>query len=137
MNSPKTYEVCFVRSDGTPDEIYCYTSKTSAMEHFRLFYCQDSSELYLKIYVCEYNWDQKSSCLLGLLTFIENNYLGKPIKKDWRNWSVGRPTIWEFHDFDGYGIHKGIITEKDQDHAIMESDGMKLWIDDDSIYMFR
>lgn len=31
---------------------------------------------------------------------------------------------------------KGIITEVHEDHAIMEADGMHLWIDDDTAEMF-
>ena len=31
---------------------------------------------------------------------------------------------------------EGIITEVHEDHAIMEADGMHLWIDDDTAEMF-
>ena len=42
---------------------------------------------------------------------------------DWRTWKKGRKTT-------------GIITEVHEDHAIMEADGMHLWIDDDTAEMF-
>ena len=51
--------------------------------------------------------------------------------KDWRNWEVGRPTIWAGRDFDGSWYFEGVITEKHEDHLILEADGMHIWIDDD------
>lgn len=39
-------------------------------------------------------------------------------------------------EFDGSGSREGIITEVHEDHAIMEADGMHLWIDDDTAEMF-
>lgn len=137
MIPSKTYEICFTRKDCKPDEKYIYQNKSFAMDHFRMFFNQESSELYLKISIIEYDWNTNKSSIVSLLTFVETDESGKIFVKDWRNWKVGRHTIWEFHDFDGYGTCEGIITEKADDHAIMESDGMKLWIDDDSIYMFR
>ena len=131
------YYVRFIRKDKQPDEIYCYPDKKTALEHFRLFYESESADLYNQICVSAYDWKHKTSSLIGLLTFIEKDTSGLTIKKDWRNWTIGRPTIWEYHDFDGYGTHTGFITEVAEDHALMEADGMKLWIDDDSVYMFR
>lgn len=65
------------------------------------------------------------------------NVNGVQKTKDWRNWSVGRKTIFEVHDFDGDNIIIGEITSVHSDHAIMEADGMHIWIDDDTIYMFH
>lgn len=58
-------------------------------------------------------------------------------EKDWRNWKVGRPTIYEYHDFDGDGMFRGVITAVYKDHAIMETRGEKLWVDDDTLYLFH
>lgn len=52
-------------------------------------------------------------------------------KSDWRDWEIGRPTVWEGSDFDGSWHYEGIITEKYEDHLILETDGMQIWIDDD------
>lgn len=51
---------------------------------------------------------------------------------DWRTWKKGRKTTWHWNEFDGSGSREGIITEVNEDHAIMEADGMHLWIDDDT-----
>ena len=51
---------------------------------------------------------------------------------DWRTWKKGRKTTWHWNEFDGSGSREGIITEVHEDHAIMEADGMHLWIDDDT-----
>ena len=48
----------------------------------------------------------------------------------------GRKTTWHWDEFDGSGSREGIITEVHEDHAIMEADGMHLWIDDDTAEMF-
>ncbi len=137
MRSNIKYYVHFIRKDHQADEIYVYPDKDSAMDHFRLFYESNSEELYDQIMIYEKTQTNRKTQLIGMLTFIEKTPSGSIIRKDWRNWVLGRPTIWEFHDFDGYGYHSGFITEISDDHAIMESDGMKLWIDDESIYMFR
>lgn len=55
---------------------------------------------------------------------------------DWRTWKKGRKTTWHWNEFDGSGSREGIITEVHEDHAIMEADGMHLWIDDDTAEMF-
>ena len=55
---------------------------------------------------------------------------------DWRTWKKGRKTTWHWDEFDGSGSREGIITEVHEDHAIMEADGMHLWIDDDTAEMF-
>ena len=65
------------------------------------------------------------------------NINGTIIRKNWRNWNVGRITIYETHEFDGDSITQGVITEVHSDHAILTADGMHLWIDDDTQFMFR
>ena len=55
---------------------------------------------------------------------------------DWRNWKVGRKTFYETHEFDGNSRTEGIVTEIHKDHLICEADGMHLWIDNDTAYMF-
>ncbi len=55
---------------------------------------------------------------------------------DWKTWKKGRKTTWKWDDFDGSGSCEGIITEVAEDHAIMEADGMHLWIDDSTAEMF-
>lgn len=52
------------------------------------------------------------------------------------NMEKGRKTTWNWNEFDGSGSREGIITEVHEDHAIMEADGMHLWIDDDTAEMF-
>lgn len=55
---------------------------------------------------------------------------------DWRNWQIGRKTVYKTHEFDGSSHAEGIITEVYKDHLICESEGMYLWIDDDTASMF-
>ena len=55
---------------------------------------------------------------------------------DWKTWKKRRKTTWRWDDFDGSGSCEGIITEVAEDHAIMEADGMHLWIDDSTAEMF-
>ena len=136
MLTDKSYLVTFVRKETFQEEVYHYNKLYLAMEHFRAFYNQESSDMYALISISEYCWSTGEKITLGLLSFYEF-YHGSKIKKDWRNWSVGRKTIFEVHDFDGNSIVSGEITVIDSDHAIMETDGMRLWIDDDTLYMFR
>ena len=56
---------------------------------------------------------------------------------DWRNWKIGRKTIFEASDFSGSVYAEGVISEIHEDHLICEADGMHLWIDDDTEYLFR
>lgn len=59
------------------------------------------------------------------------------MEKDWRNWKIGRKTIYEGHEFDGNFHFEGVITEVHDDHLICEADGMHLWIDDDTVHNFK
>jgi hypothetical protein len=54
-----------------------------------------------------------------------------------RKYHIGQKLIWHYEEFDGSGDVPCIVTEVHDDHAIAESDGMHLWIDDDMEYMFR
>lgn len=55
---------------------------------------------------------------------------------EWLIGEHGKKTTWHWNEFDGSGSREGIITEVHEDHAIMEADGMHLWIDDDTAEMF-
>jgi hypothetical protein len=138
MSLPETiYELRFSRQDGRPDEVLQYTELDPALEVYRLFFSPCSEEMYKTITLVRYNFRSKTEKLLYQTTFVEKGPDGCLIRKDWRNWKPGRPTVYEYHEFDGCGSLKGIITETAADHAIMEADGMRLWIDDDMEYMFR
>ncbi|MCH4034737.1 MAG: hypothetical protein LKE85_12215 [Lachnospiraceae bacterium] len=138
MSLPETvYELRFSRQDGRPDEVQQYTEMDTALEVFRLFFSPCSEEMYKTITLASYNFRLKTEKLLFQITFVEKGPDGRLTRKDWRNWKPGRQTVYEYHDFDGYGVLKGVITETAANHAIMEADGMHLWIDDDTGYMFR
>lgn len=55
---------------------------------------------------------------------------------DWRDWKVGRKTIYSGTEFDGSFRYVGRVTEKHDDHLIVEADGMHLWVDDDTAELF-
>lgn len=57
--------------------------------------------------------------------------------KNWRNWSVGDKIKWSWDEFDGKGSVIGVLTSKENDHAIVEADGMHLWVDDIMQDMFQ
>lgn len=114
-----------------------FKTRNDALNYFRLFYEPDSEALYYSISVSEFDEHQKVERLLALLTFVEKNINGDTIRKDWRNWDIGRVTIYETHEFDGDSITQGIITEVHSDHAILTASDMHLWIDDDTQFMFR
>lgn len=137
MLPEKTYELIFGRQDGGESEHYIYPQKRPAMEHFRLFFSQDSEEMYTDIALYEIDWQTAEESRIAYMTFTETLPDGSIIRKDWRNWQVGRKTVWETHEFDGDSICEGVLTEKHEDHAIVEADGMRLWLDDDFAYMFR
>ncbi|WP_033164720.1 hypothetical protein [Clostridium sp. KNHs205] len=118
-------------------KIFEFKTRRDALDYFRLFYQPDSEDLYYSIFVSECDADQKTESLLALLTFVERNVSGEIIRKNWRNWNVGRVTIYETYEFDGDSITQGILTEVHSDHAILTADGMHLWIDDDTQFMFR
>jgi hypothetical protein len=137
MLPEKTYELVFGRQDGGESEHYIYPQKRAAMEHFRLFFSQDSEEMYTDIALYEIDWKTAEESRIAYMTFTEVLPDGSIIRKDWRNWPVGRKTVWETHEFDGDSVIEGVLTEKHEDHAIVEADGMRLWLDDDFAYMFR
>ena len=55
----------------------------------------------------------------------------------WRKWKVGDRVKDTVNDFDGRGSWNGTLTEMHEDHAIVEADGMHLWLDDDTADMFQ
>ena len=55
---------------------------------------------------------------------------------DWRTWKKGERQHGTGMNSMEAEAGKGIITEVNEDHAIMEADGMHLWIDDDTAEMF-
>ena len=132
----KKYILRFCRQDCLYDEEYTYSGRREALEHFRLFYEPESEELYTQITVTEYDPGTGEKKRLATLSFKERTPEGRVIRKNWRNWKIGRPTIYETHEFDGDCSFKGTITKIEDDHALMEADGMRLWIDDDTQYMF-
>ena len=136
MLPKKTYELIFTRQDGGPDEHYLYQHRKDAMEHFRLFFSQDSEEMYRSIVLYEIDWTTNEKSEIAVISFVEELPDGELVRKDWRNWEPGRRTMWEVHEFDGDSRREGILTEKYEDHAIVVADGMRLWLDDDFLYMF-
>lgn len=131
------YFVKFECRDESIIKLYEFKSRQDALDYFRLYYEPDSEELYYSISVFEFDAHHSTERLLALLIFIEKNINGTIIRKNWRNWNVGRITIYETHEFDGDSITQGVITEVHSDHAILTADGMHLWIDDDTQFMFR
>lgn len=131
------YFVIFKCREKMKIKTYEFKTRNDALNYFRLFYEPDSEDLYYSISVSEFDEHQKVERLLALLTFVEKNIDGDSIRKDWRNWDIGRVTIYETHEFDGDIITQGIITEVHSDHAILTASDMHLWIDDDTQFMFR
>lgn len=131
------YFVIFKCREKKETKTYEFKTRRDALNYFRLFYNPDSEDLYYSIIVSEFDTHQKIEHLLALLTFVERNTNGDTIRKDWRNWDIGRVTIYETHEFDGDSITQGIITEIHLDHAILTADDMHIWIDDDTQFMFR
>lgn len=58
---------------------------------------------------------------------------------DWRTLQVGDTLLYQGDEFDGSFKYKCKVTEVDDDHAIATEPTipMKLWIDDDTINMFK
>lgn len=54
----------------------------------------------------------------------------------WRKWNIGDRVQYIVNEFDGCRSWNGILTEMHEDHAIVEADGMKLWLDDDTQDLF-
>ena len=129
--SDKIYEITFKRRDGGADEIQQYTGRREAKAVLKMFNDPVSRELYLQVILSEYDPRQKTRRIVEALDFQ-----GRDRERDWRKWSVGRYTKYEYHEFDGSGVLYGLITQMTDDHAIMEADGLALWIDDDTACMF-
>ena len=55
---------------------------------------------------------------------------------NWREWSIGDRIKWSWDEWDGKGSVIGIFAAKEEDHAIVEADGMRLWVDDGTQDMF-
>lgn len=55
---------------------------------------------------------------------------------NWRTWKLGDTILFKSVEFDGTTEMVGNLVEIDTDHAIVESCGSKLWLDDDTCYMF-
>lgn len=127
----KLYEVIFKRKDDQPDETYVYNTLPEAKEHFELCNEPVSRELYSRILLMVYDCEKKESRVWDVLDFGPRDR-----ERDWHKWKVGRVTIHHYEEFDGSGRIRGIITEAHEDHAIMEAEGMQLWIDDFMADMF-
>lgn len=137
MNKKYQYLVKFEHIDSRKSRIYTFTTYSQALNFFRPYYNPESEKFYKTICISEFDNIHDSEKICALLSFVERDINGNLIRKDWRNWKIGRPTIFETHEFDGDSLTQGIITEIHYDHAILKADGMNLWIDDDSQYMFR
>lgn len=57
-------------------------------------------------------------------------------KNNWRNWNIGDKIKYSWDDFDGKGVLIGTLIKKAAEHAIVEADGTKLWLDDFTQDMF-
>lgn len=128
----KTYEITFYGLHGEIDSTQQYSSLPVARNVFLMFDEEQSKDLYSRIILAEFNWRSKEQRIYDVLQFAEFS-----TGKDWRTWEVGRYTVHEWDEFDSRGSSRGLITEKYEDHLIMESEGMQLWIDDCFADMFR
>lgn len=61
-----------------------------------------------------------------------------PANSEWRSWNKGDTINYTVDDFDGVKPKtiKGKVTEVADDHLIVEADGQKLWVDDDTASQF-
>ena len=50
---------------------------------------------------------------------------------------VGDKAAFHWDEFDGRGTIYGVVTKTYPDHVIIQTDGEKLWCDDDNIDMFN
>lgn len=55
----------------------------------------------------------------------------------WRTWKAGQHVKYVVNDFDGRGEFDGVVKEVSADHAIVEADGMTLWVEDFNQDMFK
>lgn len=54
----------------------------------------------------------------------------------WKTLKINDIVWWVVDEFDGYSKHKGVVSKVCHDHVIVSADGMSLWVDDDTEYMF-
>ena len=54
----------------------------------------------------------------------------------WRTWEIGRKTTFVADEFDGYTEIQGVVTEKHDDHLIVQADGQNLLVADFNADMF-
>lgn len=59
------------------------------------------------------------------------------MKESWKTWNIGNTIRYTADEFDGYSEFVGVVTEKENDHLIVEADGMKLWCEEFNQNMFR
>ena len=57
----------------------------------------------------------------------------------WRSWELGDKVFWDVTEFSDGGrvFYEGRVTQIDEDHLIVEADGMHLWVDDDTADQFH
>lgn len=56
---------------------------------------------------------------------------------DWKSLKVGDTVTFFWDEFDGSGRVTGQVASIEPDHAIIEADGMHLWIDENTEDMFE
>ena len=50
---------------------------------------------------------------------------------------IGMKVVWKRREFDGGRDYEAVITKVEQDYAIATTEGMSLWIDEDTICDFE
>ena len=65
-----TFIVRFTHYDGSGIEEQEYTTAAAAWEAFRLFAEPDSLEIYSRVELVEYNWQEEQEYPLAQLTFL-------------------------------------------------------------------
>lgn len=117
------YVVKFILGKHKPDkmcekEIYYYSHKKDAVNHFNSFK-EDDSNLYRKIELIE---------LANHREYILDQI---DYENDWRRWKLGDELEYSWNDFDGSGSIEGIVTKVEEDHLIVTtSDNTNLLVDD-------
>ena len=120
MNKKHQYIVKFECKDSRESRLYTFATYNHALDFFRPYYNPESEEFYKTISISEFDSIHESEKICALLSFVELDIAGNLIRKNWRNWKIGRPTIYETHEFDGDGLIQGIISEIYPDHAILK-----------------
>lgn len=54
------------------------------------------------------------------------------MRKFWEQWEIGQRIYVNINEFDGELKSIGVVTEIQDDHAIVKCDGMMLWVDEDN-----